>query len=136
MQFYVHLRRIILFRVVPPVIYQHPIGASVNEGDDVSMTCSFTGVASPATTINWLKDGQPLPDSFSPPAQGWRNSSLLFAPTVKAHAGNYVCLVETIGHPSVTSQPAFLYVRGLSFLFLFGFYFIKLSILFQFKQSN
>lgn len=93
------------------MIQQHPVSVSANEDELVSISCSFIGTPTPATTIQWFKDGQLLVD---PPklVNGPRNSSLRFLMVLRKHAGNYACRVKTIGHPAVESQTATLQVRG------------------------
>lgn len=76
----------------------------------MSMSCVFVGNPAPATSIQWLKDGQPL--SSPKPLQAPRNSTITLVSVGKRHAGNYVCVVKTFGHPPVSSQPAVLQVRG------------------------
>ena len=93
-----------------PVIEQHPIDVSVDEGEEVAMTCNYSGWPAPVTTISWLKDQQPI-SSFIVPLEGDRNSTLKLTASADL-AGNYVCLVQTMGHPVVASQPALLSVRG------------------------
>lgn len=94
-----------------PVIQQHPSSLSVNEGDEAVLGCSFVGAPAPATDIRWLKNGEPLRGPVLPVA-GPRNSTLTFAASV-VDAGEYLCLIETIGHrPALRSHVATLQVRG------------------------
>lgn len=94
----------------PPTIQQHPVSASVNEDETVSMSCAFSGSPAPATIVQWLKNGQPLTDPPKP-VHGLRNSTLNFVAASKRHVGNYACRLRTIGHLPVDSQTATLHVR-------------------------
>ena len=94
------------------MIEQHPTNVSVDEGQEVTMSCSYSGWPSPVTTISWLKDQQPISLlSSTVPLQDGRNSTLKLTANADL-AGSYVCLVKTMGHPVVASQPALLSVRG------------------------
>ena len=95
----------------PPVIQQHPTTISVNEGEEAELSCSFSGEASPITTVTWFKDNKPTAD-FVTPVQSAHNSLLRLTATTNS-AGNYFCVVETIGNPPVVSQVAALSVRGI-----------------------
>ena len=95
----------------PPMIQQHPVGASLNEDETVSMSCTFSGSPAPATVVQWLKGGQPMVDPPKP-IHGHRNSTLKFVSASRRHAGNYACRLKTIGHLPVDSQTATLHVRG------------------------
>ncbi len=94
------------------MIQQHPLSTSVNEGEEAVMSCTFAGAPPPASTVRWMKDGQPLGDNLFAVQQGSRNATLRFVSVGKQHAGSYACHVHTIGHQPVPSYPAILQVRG------------------------
>ena len=95
-----------------PIIQQHPISLSVNEGEEVALSCSFIGTPYPATEIKWLKNGKLISEKTTPPLQGLHNSTLRLAATT-SDAGDYSCSVETFGHQSVKTTKATLVVRGM-----------------------
>ena len=107
------------------MVQQHPVSATLNEDETASMSCTFSGSPAPATTVQWLKDGQPLVDPPKP-IHGLRNSTLKFVTANKRHGGNYACRLKTIGHHPVDSQTATLHVRGNKFRRLIhGYVFIR-----------
>ena len=95
------------------VIQNHPISQTVIEDQPVLLSCSFIGTPAPASKILWLKDGK----AFSNPAaeQGLWNSSLRFIADPR-NAGDYACVVHTIGQHAVTSQTATVHVASNYFL--------------------
>ena len=92
------------------MIEQHPASVSVDEGEEVTMSCSYSGWPSPVTSVSWTKDLRPIAASIVSLQDG-RNSTLKLTANADL-AGNYVCVVKTVGHAAVASQTAVLNVRG------------------------
>uniref|UniRef100_A0A8D2MG64 Ig-like domain-containing protein n=1 Tax=Zonotrichia albicollis TaxID=44394 RepID=A0A8D2MG64_ZONAL len=92
-----------LFSPVPPVL-ESPESSEeqmVAQGSDVTFTCKATG--SPAPTVTWLKNGEPLGQQRAQVPRGPQLSLVAVAP---ADAGIYSCWVPShgdihrCGHPS------------------------------------
>ncbi len=101
---------------IPPSITSQPTSQTVNAGNDVTFTASFSGT--PPLYIQWRLNGLPLEDTNG--VSGASTPNLMLADVQAAHAGTYTVLISnTVGAaissnavltvitpPSITTEPA------------------------------
>ena len=78
----------------PPTATITPSSVTVNEGDEVTITCQAEG--SGTVTVTWTMAG----GNLLPPGVEARGNQLIIASATSSHHGTYVCKVENLAGTS------------------------------------
>ncbi|XP_034234666.1 inactive tyrosine-protein kinase 7-like isoform X2 [Thrips palmi] len=95
----------------PPTITKDPVSMVVGEDEPAVLTCHFSGMAYPVTTVRWRKDGKTLRDDANHIHIEPSNGTLKINSVVSSDRGEYVCLVNTTGFNPIHSKPAQIQVK-------------------------
>lgn len=127
-----HTRRtsVTLFVAVAPSVSSHPLDLTVDEGEETTLTCSYTGSPPPVTRVTWQHDDRPLrpagnggsanTDPITAAVNGnggpghlntYPNGTLHIRNVGLSDSGDYFCSVNTTGFPVQTAKVATLQVR-------------------------
>lgn len=95
-----------------PTIIKDPVPTSVDEDNSVMLSCQFSGMAYPITTVRWKKDGKLLRDDGGDLHVDTSNGTLKIHSALPSDRGEYACVVNTTGFNPVQSKPAQLHIKG------------------------
>ncbi|KAL1485994.1 hypothetical protein MTO96_031585 [Rhipicephalus appendiculatus] len=96
-------------RQVAPSLSSHPLDLTVDEGEETTLTCSYSGSPPPVTRVMWQHDDRPLRPAGHLTTHP--NGTLQIRNVGLSDAGDYFCSVNTTGFPVQTAKVATLQVR-------------------------
>lgn len=84
----------------------------MDEDDPAVLTCRFSGMAYPITSVHWRKDGRAVRSDGGHIHIDLANGTLKIHSALLSDRGEYVCAVNTTGFSPVYSKPANIHVKG------------------------
>ncbi|KAK3919401.1 Inactive tyrosine-protein kinase 7 [Frankliniella fusca] len=106
-----HKKSVQVVVATPPMITKDPVSTTVEEDEPAILSCQFSGMAYPVTSVRWRKDGRLLRDEGSHFHADPSNGTLKIHSVLTADRGEYVCIVNTTGFSPVYSKPAHIHVK-------------------------